>query len=142
LLIDAYKQVIELAPSNVDASLAVAGLLTSIGKPKLYCFSIVIEFQSIFHYLCHFIAIDTRVTVTKITTVIIQHRDIILSTRTDTTYTGVLDTIQSTAMGTITAGAAAAAGELGVTVVNRRKLYDILITLSLLYKMHFQHWFC
>ncbi len=88
------------------------------------------------------IAIDTRVTVTKITTVIIQHRDIILSTRTDTTYTGVLDTIQSTAMGTITAGAAAAAGELGVTVVNRRKLYDILITLSLLYKMHFQHWFC
>jgi len=27
-LIDAYKQVIELAPSNVDASLAVAGLLT------------------------------------------------------------------------------------------------------------------
>ena len=65
------------------------------------------------------IAIDTRVTVTKITTVIIQHRDIILSTRTDTTDTGVLDIILSTAMGTITAGAAAAAEELGVTVVTR-----------------------
>ncbi len=83
------------------------------------------------------IAIDT-LTDTKIT-IVIQH--IIPATVTDTTDTGVLDPILSTVMGT-TAEAAAAAEELGATVVNRRTLYDILITWSLFYKMHFQRWFC